>query len=33
MTAGAWDFLVGRDDLHRTEFRPAPAAADVKLAE
>ena len=31
MTTGAYDFLVRRDDLHRTEFRPAPAAADVKL--
>ena len=31
MTAEAYDFLVRRDDLHRTEFRPAPDAADVKL--
>ncbi len=31
MTAGAYDFLVRRDDLHRTEFRPAAAAADVRL--
>ena len=31
MSAEAYDFLVRRDDLHRTEFRPAPAAADVRL--
>ncbi len=32
MTAGAFDFLVRRDDLHRCEFRAVPAAADVPLA-
>ena len=31
MTAEAYDFLVRRDDLHRTEFRPAPAVAEVRL--
>jgi len=27
----AYDFLVRRDDLHRTEFRPAPSPSDVTL--
>ena len=28
----AFDFIVRRDDLHRCEFRTAPAASSVKLA-
>ncbi len=31
MFAGAYDFLVRRDDLHRTDARPAPPTADVEL--
>jgi hypothetical protein len=33
MTNQAYDFLVRRDDLHRTEFRPLPAATDVPLTD
>lgn len=32
MSTEPYDFLVRRDDLHRTELRPAPAAGDIDLA-